>query len=96
MITLKGEDAIIEIDIIDLLDSQSHYSSITCNFYYKNNDVLFTSKNIEICYFELQELYSNLKIIKEKLLLSYLFTCDRDVITINFVRDQHSSDMLLS
>lgn len=99
MITIRGENAIIEIQIIDITNNPkvvSYYDNfIKCNFYYKNQDVLFTSKNILINDFELKNLYSNLKQLTKNSIENYQFEPDRSVVSIHFLKDQYSSDILL-
>lgn len=99
MITIRGENAIIEIQIIDITNNPkavSYYDNfIKCNFYYKNQDVFFTSKNIWINDFELETLYSNLKQLTKNNIENYQFEPDRSVVSIHFFKDQYSSDILL-
>lgn len=100
MITIRGENAIIEIQIIDITNNpkgDSYYDNfIECNFYYKNQDVLFTSKNILISDFELENLYSDLKQLAKNNVENCQFEPDRNVISIYFLKDKNSSDFLLN
>lgn len=99
MIIIKGENAVIEIDIIDIINDSTEYSDyenfIKCNFCYKHKDTFFKSKDIWIYGYELEALYLNLKELTKNNIQNYKFAPDRSIISIDFLRDQNSSDYLL-